>query len=93
VAALLAGGGRWAAALLAGGGFFWLLDLLIGCFNFILDLCIFLKIVRCQLMNGGQKTPLLHPIRMAAALVLKRKKRRKGRYKPIEKRGEFNGLL
>jgi hypothetical protein len=51
-----------------GGGFFWLPDLLIGCFDFILDLCIFLKMVRCQFMSGGQKTPLLHPIRMATAL-------------------------
>jgi hypothetical protein len=51
-----------------GGGFFWLPDLLIGCFDFILDLCIFLKMVRCQFMSGGQKTPLLHPIQMAAAL-------------------------
>jgi hypothetical protein len=36
---------------------FWLPDLLIGCFDFILDLCIFLKMVRCQFMSGGQKTP------------------------------------
>jgi hypothetical protein len=73
VAALLAGGGRWTAALLAGGGRWIFLVagfLLVGCFNFILDWCIFLKIVRCQLMNGGQKTPLLHPIRMAAALII-----------------------
>jgi hypothetical protein len=62
VAALLAGGGRWIFLVV---GF-----LLIGCFNFILDWCIFLKIVRCQLINDGQKTPLLHPIRMTAALLL-----------------------
>jgi hypothetical protein len=51
------------------GGFFLLPDLLIGCFDSILDLCIFLKMMRCQLISDGQKTPLLHPIRMAVALL------------------------
>jgi hypothetical protein len=30
-----------------------------GCFDFILNLCIFLKRLRCQLMSGEQKTLLL----------------------------------
>jgi hypothetical protein len=47
---------------------FWLPNLLIGCFDFILDLCIFLKMVRCQFMSGGQKTSHLCHDRMAAAL-------------------------
>jgi hypothetical protein len=46
----------------------WLHDLLIGCFDFILDLCIFLKMVRCQFMSGGQKTPPFCHDRMAPAL-------------------------
>jgi hypothetical protein len=29
------------------GSFIWLVDLLIGCFDFILNLCIFLKMLRC----------------------------------------------
>jgi hypothetical protein len=34
---------------------------LIGCFVFILNLCIFLEMLRCRLVNGGQKTtPLCH---------------------------------
>ena len=52
-----------------GGSFIWLVDLLIGCFDFILNLCIFLKMLRCQLMNGGQKTPSFCHDRMAAAPV------------------------
>jgi hypothetical protein len=47
---------------------FWLPDFLMGCFDFILDWCIFLKMVRCQFMSGGQKTPHLCHDRMAAAL-------------------------
>jgi hypothetical protein len=67
----VAGGGRWVAALFAGGGR-WVIHLvawLIRCFDFILNLCIFLKMVRRQHMNGGQKTPPFCHDRMAAALM------------------------
>jgi hypothetical protein len=50
------------------GSFIWLVDLLIGCFDFILNLCIFLKMLMCQLMNGGQKTPPFCHDHVAAAL-------------------------
>jgi hypothetical protein len=52
-----ANGGGWRRPLLevSGGLFIWWLDLLIGCFDFIFSLCNFLKRVRCQLMNDGQK--------------------------------------
>jgi hypothetical protein len=53
---------RWVAAFIARGGLFiWWLDLLIGCFDFIFSLCNFLKWVRCQLMNGGQKDGVFLP--------------------------------
>ena len=45
--------------------FIWLL---IGCFIFILSFCIFLKIMRCQLVVGGQKSLPLHHDHMAASL-------------------------
>jgi hypothetical protein len=32
-----------------------------GCFDFILNLCIFLKKLRCQLMSRGQKNPTFMP--------------------------------
>jgi hypothetical protein len=51
-----------------GGSFIWLVDLLIVCFDFILNLCIFLKMLRCQLMSGGQKTPPFCHDHMATAL-------------------------
>ena len=41
---------------------------LIRCFVFILNLCIFLEMLRCQLMNGGQKTPPLCHDHIVAAL-------------------------
>jgi hypothetical protein len=52
-----ANGGGWQrpSPEMGGGLFIWWLDLLIGCFDFIFSLCNFLKWVRCQLMNGGQK--------------------------------------
>jgi hypothetical protein len=40
-----------------------------GCFDFILNLCIFLKRFRCQLISNEQKTlPLCHD-HMAVALL------------------------
>ena len=44
-------GRRWVAA-------FGQVFCLIGCFVFILNLCIFLEMLKCQLVNGGQKTHL-----------------------------------
>jgi hypothetical protein len=41
---------------------------MIGCFDFILNLCVFLKRMRCQLVTGGQKTPPFCHDRMAATL-------------------------
>jgi hypothetical protein len=48
------GGWRWMAvggnvrsAEVGGGLFIWVVDLLIGCFDFILNLCIFPKLLRC----------------------------------------------
>jgi hypothetical protein len=60
---------RWMAAFVAGGGLFiWWFDLLIGCIDFIFSLCIFLKLLSCQLMNGWQKSsPFCHD-RIVAAL-------------------------
>jgi hypothetical protein len=62
-------GGGIRSPEVGGGSFIWLVDLLIGCFDFILNLCIFLKMLKCQLMNGGQKTPPFCHDRMAAALI------------------------
>jgi hypothetical protein len=42
---------------------------LIKCFVFILNLRIFLEMLRCQLVNDGQKTPLLCHDRIVAALI------------------------
>jgi hypothetical protein len=54
---------------MAVGGGVWALGVLIGCFIFILSFCIFLEIMRCQLMDGGQKSlPLRHDC-MAAPLI------------------------
>jgi hypothetical protein len=50
------GGGVWAGVLLD-----WV-------FVFILNLCIFLEILRCQLVSSRQKTPLLCHDRIVAAL-------------------------
>jgi hypothetical protein len=62
-------GGGWRRPFAEGGQWvFYLVDLLIGCFDFILNLCIFLKMLRCQLMNGGQKTPHFCHDHVAAAL-------------------------
>jgi hypothetical protein len=44
------GGGVWAGGHLFG--------CLIGCFVPILNFCIFLEMLRCQLVSGGLKTPL-----------------------------------
>jgi hypothetical protein len=49
------GGWRRLSPEVGGGLFIWWLDLLIWCFDFIFSLYNFLKWVRCQLMNGGQK--------------------------------------
>jgi hypothetical protein len=63
------GGGWQRLSPEVGGGFFiWWLDLLIWCIDFIFSLCIFLKLLKCQLMNGGQKSPPFCHDRMAAAL-------------------------
>jgi hypothetical protein len=43
---------------------------LIGCFVFILNLCIFLEMLRSQLVSGGQKTPPLCHDRIVAALFV-----------------------
>jgi hypothetical protein len=41
-------------------------------FFFILNLCIFLEMLRCQLVNGGQKTsPLCHDRIVAAIIYLR----------------------
>jgi hypothetical protein len=61
------GGWRRPSPESRGGLFIWWLDLLIGCFDFIFSLCIFLKLLRCQLMNGGQKSPPFCHDWMAAA--------------------------
>jgi hypothetical protein len=56
-------GGEWrrSSPEVGGGLFIWWLDLLIGCFDFIFSLYNFLKWMRCQLMNGGQKgRPFCH---------------------------------
>ena len=54
-----------------GRSFIWLVDLLIECFDFILNLCIFLKMLKCQLMNGRQKTyPFCHDRMVAAPHVV-----------------------
>jgi hypothetical protein len=63
--------GLWVAALAVSGGRVWAMSfiwLLIGCFIFILSFCIFIKIMRCQLGIGGQKSLLLRHDRMAASL-------------------------
>jgi hypothetical protein len=39
-------GGGIRSPEVGGKSFIWLVDLLIGCFNFILNLCIFLKMLR-----------------------------------------------
>jgi hypothetical protein len=39
-----------------------------GCFGFILNLCNFLKMLRCQLIIGGQKSPFFCHNRMVDAL-------------------------
>jgi hypothetical protein len=41
--------------------FIWLLDLLIKYFDFILNLCIFLKILICQLIINEQKNSTFLP--------------------------------
>jgi hypothetical protein len=45
---VVVGGGIWAGSPLFG--------CLIVCFVYILCLCVFLKILRCQLMSSGQNT-------------------------------------
>jgi hypothetical protein len=62
-------GGRWwrPSPKVGSGLFIWLLNFLIKCFDFIFNLCIFLKLLRCQSLNGGQKNPLFCHDRMAAA--------------------------
>jgi hypothetical protein len=66
------GGSGWRlpSPEVCGGLFIWLFDLLVECFDFIFYLCIFLKLLRCQLMNGGQKTPPFCHDRMTAAPIL-----------------------
>jgi hypothetical protein len=44
-----------AGSTIAGGPLF---GCLIGCFVLILGFCIFLEMLRCQLVSDGQKTPL-----------------------------------
>jgi hypothetical protein len=51
-----------------GGSFIWLVDLLIEYFDFILNLCIFFKMLRCQLISGGQKISAFCHDHMAATL-------------------------
>jgi hypothetical protein len=65
-------GGSICSLEVGSGSFIWLVDLLIGCFDFILNLCIFLKMLKCQLTSGGQKTPPFCHDRMATALILVR---------------------
>jgi hypothetical protein len=60
-------GGGVRSLEVGGGLFIWLVDLFIGCFDFISNLCIFPKLLGCQLMNGGQKTPPFYHNRMATA--------------------------
>jgi hypothetical protein len=54
------GGGWWVAALVVIGSV-WvgghLFGCLIWCFVLILSLCIFLKMLRCQLVSSKQKNP------------------------------------
>jgi hypothetical protein len=54
----VANGGGWRrpSSEVGGGLFICWLDLLIECFDFIFSLYNFLKWVKCQLMNGGQKS-------------------------------------
>jgi hypothetical protein len=63
------GGWRRPSPEVGSGLFIWWLDLLIGCFDFIFSLCNFLKRVRCQLMNGGQKGGVFCNDRTTAALL------------------------
>ena len=60
---------RWAV-----GGSFWAGGLLfgcfIGCFVLILSLCIFLEMLRCQLVSGRQKTLPLCNDCIATTLIL-----------------------
>ena len=53
--------GVWAGSLLFG--------CLIGCFVLILSLCIFLEMMRCQLVSGGQKILPLCNDCIATALI------------------------
>jgi hypothetical protein len=66
-----AGGGGWRrpSPEVDIGLFIWLLNFLIECFDFIFNLCIFLKLLRCQSLNGGQKNPSFYHDRMAAAPI------------------------
>jgi hypothetical protein len=76
--------GLWVAALAVSGGRVWAMSfiwLLIGCFIFILSFCIFVKIMRCQLVIGGQKSLLLRHDRMAASLILHYLSHKKGKGK------------
>jgi hypothetical protein len=57
-----AGGGIWAGSPLFG--------CLIGCFVLILNLCVFLEMMRCQVMSGGQKITHLCNYRITAALYV-----------------------
>jgi hypothetical protein len=42
---------------------------MIWCFDFILNLCVFLKRMRCQHVIGGKNPPLFCHDRMAATLL------------------------
>jgi hypothetical protein len=67
---LFARGGRW---VVVGGGVCTighLFGCLIECFVLILNLYIFLKMLRCQLVSGGQKIPPLSHDRMTTTLII-----------------------
>jgi hypothetical protein len=66
------GGGQWVAALAVGGGIWrrlgWIFIWMVGCFIFILSFCIFVKMLMCHLVIGGQKTHCFCNDRIAAPL-------------------------
>ena len=61
-------GGGVCSPKVGGGWRWWRLGT--GCFDSILNLYIFFKSLRCQLMSGEQKTPPLCHDRMATALFI-----------------------
>jgi hypothetical protein len=63
-------GGLLAAAFSIFFFFFWFC-VLFWCFVFTSRLCIFLKMMMCHVVIGGQKTHVFCHIRIAAALLIK----------------------